>query len=42
MKKKKVKGVNKKVVKNIIHKEYFDVLFKNKRIRDKMKRIQSK
>ena len=39
---KKAKGVNKNVVKNIRHKEYIDVLFNKKIIRDKMKRIQSK
>ena len=39
---KKAKGVNKNVVKNIRHKEYVDVLFNIKMIRDKMKRIQSK
>ena len=38
----KAKGVNKNVVKNIRHKEYVDVLFNIKMIRDKMKRIQSK
>ena len=35
---KKAKGVNKK----IRHKEYNDVLFNKKIVRDKMKRIQSK
>ena len=39
---KKAKGVNKKVVKKIRHKEYIDVLFNKKIIRGKMKRIQSK
>ena len=39
---KKQNGVNKNVVKNISHKEYIDVLFNKKIIRDKMKRIQSK
>ena len=39
---KKSKGVNKNVVKNIRHKEYIDVLFNKKILRDKMKRIQSK
>ena len=39
---KKAKGVNKNVVKNINHKEYIDVLFNEKMIRHKMKRIQSK
>ena len=39
---KKAKGVNKNIVKNIRHKEYIDVLFNKKIIRDKMKRIQSK
>ena len=39
---KKAKGVNKNVVKNIRHKEYVDVLFNIKMIRDKMKIIQSK
>ena len=38
----KVKGVDKKVAKNIRHKEYIDVLFNEKIIRDKMKKIQSK
>ena len=39
---KKATGVNKNVVKNIRHKEYVEVLFNKKIIRDKMKRIQSK
>ena len=39
---KKAKGVNKNVVQNIRHKEYIDVLFNKKIIRDKMKIIQSK
>ena len=39
---KKQKELIKKVVKNIRHKEYVDVLFNKKIIRDKMKRIQSK
>ena len=38
---KKVKGVNKNVVKKIRHKEFVDVLFNKKLIRHKMKRIQS-
>ena len=38
---KKEKGDDKNVVKNTRHKEYVDVLF-NKKIRDKMKRIQIK
>ena len=38
----KAKGVNKNVVRNIRHKEYIDVLFNEKIIRDKMKRIQCK
>ena len=37
----KVKGVDKKVAKSIRHKEYIDVFF-NEKIRDKMKKIQSK
>ena len=39
---KKAKGLNKKVIKNIRHKEYIDVLYNKKIIRDTMKRIQSK
>ena len=39
---KKAKRVNKHVVKNTRHKEYLDVLFNKKAIRDKMKRTQSK
>ena len=39
---KKAKEVNKNVVKNIRPKEYVDVLFSKKIIRDKTKRIQSK
>ena len=39
---KKVKEVNKSVVKNIRDEEYPDVLFNKKLIRHKMKRIQSK
>ena len=39
---KKVKGTNKNLVKSIPHKEYVDILFNKKVIRDKMKRIQSK
>ena len=39
---KKAKGVNKSVVKKIRHKEYIDVLFNKRIIRNKMKRIQSK
>ena len=39
---KKAKGVNKYVVKNIMHKEYIDVLFNKKMIRYRMKRIQRK
>ena len=39
---KKAKGVFKNVVKNIIHKEYLDVLFNKNIIRHKMKRTQSK
>ena len=38
---KKEKGDDKNIVKNTRHKEYADVLF-NKKIRDKMKRIQIK
>ena len=38
---KKEKGDDKNIVKNTRHKEYVDVLF-NKKIRDKMKRIQIK
>ena len=41
-KKKKTKGVNKYVVKNIKHKDYIDVLFNKKILRDKMKRIRSR
>ena len=36
------KGVNKNVVKNIRHKEFFNLLFNKKMIRQNMKRIQSK
>ena len=39
---KKAKGANKNVVKNISHKEYFDVLFHKYIFRHKMKRIQRK
>ena len=39
---KKVKGTNKNLVKSIPHKEYVDILFNKKVIRDKMKRTQSK
>ena len=39
---KKVKRVNKNLVKNIRRTEYIDVLFNKKMIRNKMKRIQSK
>ena len=39
---KKVKGVNKNVVKNTRHKEFIGVSFNNEGIRHKMKRIQSK
>ena len=39
---KKTTCVNKNVVKIIRHKEYVDVLFNKKIIRDKMKKIQSK
>ena len=39
---KKAKGANKNVVKNIRHKEYFDVLFHKYIFRHKMKRIQRK
>ena len=39
---KKSKEVNKNVVRKIRHKEFVDVLFNKKMIRDKMKRIQSK
>ena len=39
---KKTTCVNKNVVKNIRHKEYVDVLFNKKIIRDKMKKNQSK
>ena len=38
----KGKEINKKAVKNIIHKEYIDILFNKHIIRDKMKRIQCK
>ena len=39
---KKAKGVNKNVVKKIRHKEFANVLFNKKMIRNNMKRIQSK
>ena len=39
---KKAEGINKNVVKNTTHKEFVDVLFNKKRIRHKIKRIQSK
>ena len=39
---KKAKGVDKNVVKNTRHKEFVDVLFNEKLIRHRMKRIQSK
>ena len=39
---KKAKGFNKNVVKNIRNKEYIDVLFIKKLIREKIERIQSK
>ena len=39
---KKAEGVNKIVVKNQRHKEFVDVLFNKKMMRNKMKRIQSK
>ena len=39
---KKAKGANKNVVKNIRHKEYFDVLFHKYIFRHKMKRSQRK
>ena len=39
---KKVKDVNKNVVKNIRHKKYTDVLFGRGLVRHKMKRIESK
>ena len=39
---KKAKGVNKNLVKNRRHKEFVDVLFNKKVMREKMKRIQSK
>ena len=39
---KKANGVNKNVVKNIIHKEFSDVLFNRRVVRHKLKRIQSK
>ena len=38
---KKAKGVNKNVVKNMRHKEYVDVLFNKRIIRNKKKRIPS-
>ena len=39
---KKAEGVNKIVVKNRRHKEFVDVLFNKKMMRNKMKRIQSR
>ena len=39
---KKVKGVNKNVVKSIRHEEFVDALFNTKVMRHNMKRIQSK
>ena len=39
---KKAKCVNKDVVKNIIHKEYVDVLSNKYIFRHKMRRVQSK
>ena len=39
---KKAEGVNKIVVKNQRHKEFVDVLFNKKMMRNKMKRIQSR
>ena len=39
---KKAKGVNKNVVKNMIHKEFADVFFNRVVVRHKMERIQSK
>ena len=39
---KKAEGVNKIVVKNQRHKEFVDVLFNKKMMKNKMKRIQSK
>ena len=41
-KNKKAKGVSKNDVKNIRHEGYINVLFNNKMMRHKMKRIQSK
>ena len=41
-KNKNAKRVNKYVVKNIRHKEYIDVLFNKKTIRNKTKKFQSK
>ena len=42
MENKKVKGVNKNIVKNTKHKEFVEVLFTKKMLKHKMKRIQSK
>ena len=39
---KKIKKQKQNVVKSIRHKEYINILFNKKRIRDKMKIIQSK
>ena len=39
---KKAKGVNKKIVKKIRHKEFADVLFNKRMIRHNVKTIQSK
>ena len=39
---KNTKGVNKSIVKKIIHKEFADVLFNKEIIRHKMRRIHSK
>ena len=39
---KKAKGINKNVVKSIMHKKYVDVLFGRGLVRHNMKRIQSR
>ena len=39
---KKAKGINKNVVKSIMHKKYVDVLFARGLVRHNMKRVQSR